>query len=297
MDIRQLHYFSEVARLLSFTKAASALHLSQPSLSKAIKQLEDELNVPLFYRSSRQLELTDAGKAVLKNAKDALQAFGNLTSELTDLLELKKGEIRIGIPPIMGAAFFSKLISAFKNTYPLIDITLTEVGTKSIKSQVEDGNLDIGLVCSLPPSTDSFDSLPILKDPLVAVVPADHPFAARPMLHLSELKKESFILYKNDFSLHDSILEACLASGYYPAIVCESSQKDFMLEMVEAGIGISLFPRRIADQLHNHNLAAIPLEGNPVSLELGMIWRKHKHLPFAVREFITIAKQQLQILN
>lgn len=297
MDIRQLHYFSEVARLLSFTKAASALHLSQPSLSKAIKQLEEELNVPLFYRSSRQLELTDAGRAVLKNAKDVLQAFGNLTSELTDLVELKKGEVRIGIPPIMGAAFFSRLISEFKSSYPLIDITLTEVGTKSIKKSVEDAALDIGLVCSLPEQSGSFESLRILKDPLVAIVPAGHHRASDTSFHLAQLKDEPFILYKNDFSLHDSIIEACLTNGYYPTIVCESSQKDFMLEMVEAGIGIALFPRRIANQMHNSNLVSIPLDGDPVSLELGMIWRQHKHLPFAVREFITLAKQQLQITN
>src|SRR5574342_684376 len=111
MDIRHLEYFSEVAEQLSFTKASQMLHVSQPSISKAIKNLEGELGVPLFYRSSKQLELTDAGKAVLMNAKKVLEAFKNLTLELTDLMDLKSGEIRIGIPPIVGAAFFSKLIS------------------------------------------------------------------------------------------------------------------------------------------------------------------------------------------
>ena len=90
VDIRHLHYFSEVARHRSFTKAAAALHVSQPSLSKAIKSIEEQLGVPLFYRSSRQLELTDAGRAVLVNAKKVLDAFRNLTSELTDIMELKK---------------------------------------------------------------------------------------------------------------------------------------------------------------------------------------------------------------
>ena len=90
MEIRHLEYFSEVARQLSFTKAASTLHVSQPSISKAIKNLENELGVPLFYRS-KQLELTDAGKAVLINAQHVLSAFRNLTTELSDITESEEG--------------------------------------------------------------------------------------------------------------------------------------------------------------------------------------------------------------
>jgi DNA-binding transcriptional LysR family regulator len=294
LDIRHLKYFSEVARLLSFTKAAATLHVSQPSLSKAIKNLEEELNVPLFYRSSRQLELTDAGKAVLKNAKDVLEAFSNLTSELTDILELKKGEIRIGIPPIMGAAFFSKLISEFKKVYPLVDITLTEVGTKVIKERVDEGSLDIGLICSLPVQSDSFEIIKLLKDPLMAITHSDHPLAARQQIDFSDLKDESFILYRNDFSLHDSIVEECARNGFYPNVVCESSQKDFMLEMVESNIGVSLFPGKICRKINNPKIAVLPFYNANVFLELGMIWKKNKHLPFAVREFISMSEKQLR---
>ena len=124
MDIRQIEYFAEVAKHLSFTKAASTLHVSQPSISKAIQNLEAELGVPLFYRSSKRLELTDAGQAVLVNAKQVLEAFKNIRSELTDLMDLKKGQIRIGIPPIVGAEFFSKLVSQYKEQHPYIEIII-----------------------------------------------------------------------------------------------------------------------------------------------------------------------------
>nr|WP_269758419.1 LysR family transcriptional regulator [Thalassobacillus sp. C254] len=105
MDIRHLEYFSEVAKHLSFTKASQTLHVSQPSISKAIKNLEEELGVPLFYRSSKQLDLTDAGKAVLTNAQTVLAAFRNLTTELNDVMDLKSGEVKIGIPPLLGQHF------------------------------------------------------------------------------------------------------------------------------------------------------------------------------------------------
>lgn len=115
MDIRHLTYFTEVAKHASFTKAASTLHVSQPSLSKTIKQLERELGVPLFYRSSKELRLTDAGEAVLKNAQNVLDAFHNLKGTLSDVVELKKGEISVGIPPIIGLHLFLRSLAISLN--------------------------------------------------------------------------------------------------------------------------------------------------------------------------------------
>ena len=293
MDIRHLEYFSEVAKHLSFTNAASALHVSQPSISKAIKNLEVELGVPLFYRSSKQLELTDAGKAVLVNAKNVLEAFHNLTSELQDIMELKKGEIRIGIPPIIGAAFFSKLISQFKEVYPSIQIMLTEVGTKKIKQGVEEGSLDIGLICNLPIQGDSFEIIKLLKDPLMLIVHREHNLAARKAIHFSDIEHEPFILYRKDFSLHDRIMEECSKHGFHPNVVCESSQKDFMIELVEAKLGVALLPSKICNEISNQGIIALPLSQSNINLELGMIWRKNKYLPFSVREFIAMSKEFL----
>ncbi len=193
MDIRQIEYFTEVAKQLSFTKAASVLHVSQPSISKAIQNLEAELGVPLFYRSSKQLELTDAGQAVLINAQHVLAAFKNLRSELTDLMDLKKGEIRIGIPPIVGVEFFSKLISQYKERYPYIEIILTEVGIKKIRQGVEAGELDIGLICNLSVRNDNLESIGILKDPLKLIVHRDHPLASESFVELSRLEKETLL--------------------------------------------------------------------------------------------------------
>lgn len=291
LDIRQLEYFSEVAKHLSFTKAASTLHVSQPSISKAIKNLEGELGVPLFYRSSKNLELTDAGKAVLVNTKNVLEVFKNLTSELTDIMELKKGEIRIGIPPIVGAAFFSKLISQFKEDYPLVRIILTEVGTKKIKQGVEEGSLDIGLICNLPMQKDSFEIIELINDPLMLIVNKNNPLATKPIVEWQELQNESFILYRQDFTLHDRIIEECSKNGFLPNIVCESSQKDFMIEMVEAKLGVAFLPSKICQKIVSPDIVALPFSNNVVYLELGMAWKKNKYLPFTVREFISMSER------
>lgn len=291
MDIRHLEYFIEVAKHLNFTKAAAALHVSQPSLSKTIKGIEEELGVPLFYRSFRQLEMTDAGHALLQNAKHVLHAYENLTSELNDVMELKKGEIRIGIPPIIGAAFCSKLISKYIDLFPMIDISLMEVGSKKIKNGVCDGTLDIGFVCNKPLNKKEVDVIQLVKDPLMLVVHQQHDLTEKSKISFKDIKNEPFIMYRQDFSLFDGIINACSQYGFYPNIVCESSQKDFILEMVDAKLGIALLPSQICKKMNNNNIVTIPFEKPDVHLELGMIWKKNNYLPFSVREFVSVAKE------
>lgn len=289
MDIRQIEYFVEVAKHLSFTKAATTLHVSQPSISKAIQNLEADLGVPLLYRSPKQLELTDAGVAVLVNALQVLESFHNLRSELTDLMELKKGQIRIGIPPIVGAEFFSKLISYYKEQYPYIEILLTEVGTKRIRQEIESGELDIGLVCSVTSTNENLEVIHFLKDPLQLIVHEDHPLAARETIEMADLLEEAFIIYRKDFVLYDRIIEECSKSGFFPTIACETTQKDLFIEMVQAKLGIALLPKRIAEKIPYESIKRIPFKEEAIHLELGITWKKNKYLPFSVREFIELA--------
>ncbi|WP_453995837.1 LysR family transcriptional regulator [Bacillus nitroreducens] len=290
MDIRQIEYFVEVAKHLNITKAASILHISQPSLSKVIRKLESDLGTPLFYRGAKQLDLTDVGKAFLVSAKNVLQAYENLTMEISDVIDLKKGEIKIGIPPIIGATFFSKLISSYKEAFPSIQINLTEVGSKKIKRGVAEGELDIGLVCNLPIQKEDFDMIKLVEDPLVLLVHKDHPLSQRESIELTHVSKEPFIMYRNDFSLYDKIMEACGKLDFYPNIVCESSQKDFMIEMVEAKLGVALLPSQICRQITSKNIIAIPFINPTINLELGMIWKKDRYMSHAVREFIAMVE-------
>jgi len=293
MDIRQVTYFAEVAKQKNFTKAASTLHISQPSLSKTIKNLEDELGAPLFYRGAKQLELTDTGEVFLTNAKTVLDAFDNLTAELDDVGELKKGEIKIGIPPIIGAAFFSSLISKYIELYPSIQMSLHEVGSNKIKEGVSEGELDVGLICNLPIQKENYETIKLLRDPLMLIVHKDHSLAEKREVKFAGIENEPMILYRRDFSLHDRILEACGNHGFHPNVVCESSQKDFIIEMVEAKLGVALLPSKICSEIANENIKAIPFDKPAVHLELAMIWKKDKYLSHAVREFIHMTQSQV----
>ncbi|AWE09092.1 LysR family transcriptional regulator [Lysinibacillus sp. 2017] len=291
MDIRQIEYFVEVAKQLSFTKAATTLHVSQPSISKAIQNFEAELGVPLFYRSSKQLELTDAGQAVLINSMQVLESFQNLRSELTDLMQLKKGQIRIGIPPIVGAEFFSRLISVYKEHNPYIEILLTEVGTKRIREEIETGELDIGLVCSVTSTNENLETIRFLKDPLQLIVHESHPLAQKQTISMGDLANEAFIIYRKDFILFDRIIEECKKHNFYPTIACETTQKDLFIEMVQAKLGIALLPQKIAEKIPYESIKCIPFTEEEIHLELGITWKKNKYLPYSVREFIQLAHQ------
>ena len=291
MEIRQIEYFVEVARQLSFTKAATTLHVSQPSISKAIQNLEAELGAPLFYRSSKQLELTDAGHAVLTNAQQVLQAIKNIRTELTDIKDLKKGQIRIGIPPIVGAEFFSKLISQYKDQFPFIEIILTEAGTKKIREEIESGELDIGLVCSSQSKHQNVNTISFMKDPLQLIVHVDHPLAQKDSVMMQDLATEAFIIYRKDFILYDRIMEACTKAGFTPLIACETTQKDLFIEMAQAKLGIALLPQKIAEKMNTPALRNIPLQENSIFLELGITWKNNDYQSFAVKEFLKLAQQ------
>ncbi|MGI6092681.1 MAG: LysR family transcriptional regulator [Veillonellaceae bacterium] len=295
MDIHHLVYFIEVARHRNFTKAAQALHISQPSISKMIKVLEEELGVRLFSRTTRQIELTDAGRAVLHEAQHIINSFQNLKSELSDVMQLKTGNILFGLPPMIGASFFSKIIGKFNQQYPGITIKLIEVGSRQVEYGIEDGSLDIGVVALPIVKEDAFEMLSFVKEPLMVITPNDHRLAAKAKVSLVELKDEPLAFYREDFSLHDTIIERCSERGFYPKTICESSQWDFIAEMVAAKLGVALLPTTICRDLDPKRIKSIPLVDPIIYWDLAIIWKKDKYIPFAVKEWIKFTSSLLGI--
>lgn len=295
MDIRHLEYFTTVAKHLSFTKASQILHISQPTISKMIKTLEYELGVTLFYRSPR-IELTDAGRALFKQSENILTSFENIESELAEVMTMKKGSIRIGLPPIIGASFFPQIIGQFKEKYPQIDIQIIEEGSKKIETGIENGTLDIGVVCTLPVKKDAFDMFSFIKSPLMVILHPEHILADNKLISFRDLENEPLVLYCEDFSLHDKIIERFIdQNGFHPQIICESSQRDFMIEMVAAKLGISFLPQKICSELDSNRIKAIPIEGSNIYLHLAMIWKKERYISFAAKEWLKFTSRKFGI--
>ncbi|RDI39157.1 cidABC operon transcriptional activator CidR [Falsibacillus pallidus] len=295
MDIKHLQYFIEVANFNSFSRAAENLFITQPTISKMIKNLETELGIELFERSRKQLTLTDAGKIILEQAKLIDTAFKNLETELDNLTGLKKGHIRIGLPPIFNAHFFLKIIGQYHEMYPGITFQLVEDGSKKIEEDVNNNNLDAGVIV-LPTKNDLFDHFAFMEEDLKLIIHPSHPLADREVINLAELEKESFILFNKDFALNDRIVHSCNSVGFNPHIISESSQRSFIEEMVESKLGVSLLPESVCHNL-NKNVKSVKIVNPSISWNLAIIWGKNQYMSYAAKEWLQFTKEQLLIGN
>jgi len=290
MDIRQLSYFLEVAEHASFSKASESIHLSQPTISKMVKNLEEELGVVLFNRSTRKVVLTEAGKVVQQHAQAVLNAAHNLQAAVADLTQLKSGKFTLGLPPVIGASFFPRVITGFRELHPGITIQLVEEGGKRIEQLLLEGNIDLGVVV-LPVDEAAFEVVPIVERHLKLVVPAGHPLAGKKNVRLTDLRQESFILFRQEFNLHDRVKEACIRAGFEPKVAYESAQWDFIYELVCAGQGISLLPETICAKFDRRKACVIPHIAPSIHWDLGIIRKKDGYLSHAASGWIAYAQQ------
>lgn len=291
LDIKHLQYFLEVAKYKSFSVAAEHLYITQPTISKMIKNLEEELGVVLFERNRKKLILTDAGQIILEQATLINNAFHNLENELDNLIGLKKGHIRIGLPPIFNAQFLLQLIGRFHEKYPGITFQFGEDGSKKIEEDISNNLLDVGVVV-LPTNNERFLHFPLLEEDLKLILHPSHRFAEREEVNLVELAEESFILFNKDFALHDRILYSCNSVGFNPHIISKSSQWAFIEEMVSWNLGVSLLPESICQHL-GENVKAITVTNPSIRWELAIIWNKNQYLSFAAKEWLQFTKNHL----
>ncbi|MEH6946437.1 LysR family transcriptional regulator [Bacillus sp. JJ634] len=292
MELRDINSFIEVANHKSFTKAAAHSYLTQPSLSKAIKKLEEELHVELFDRSTRHLRLTDAGQIVYQQGQKALAALSELDVLLEELMDVTAGTIKIGIPPLIGTLFFPDIARRFNQKYPKVSLELTELGAKLLGQLVEDGQVDLGIIV-MPANEKKFNIHPFIQDEFVLYIHEDHPLAHKQSISLSELRDEKFILFSKDFTLHDHVIQACENHGFTPTISYQSSQWDLIVGLVSSRLGIALLPRLIYDKQTNSNVKIIPIEENSTLLwRLGIITKKGAYHSFALKELLKMLGEE-----
>jgi DNA-binding transcriptional LysR family regulator len=291
LDIKHLQYFIQVTNFNSFSRAADHLFITQPTISKMIKNLETELGVTLFDRSRRKLTLTDAGRIILEQAKLIDHAFQNLETELDNLLGLKKGHLRIGLPPIFDAHFFLKIIGNFHEKYPGITFQLVEDGSKKIEEDVERNLLDIGVIV-LPTNNDAFQHFSFMEEDLKLILHTSHPLANRDEIDLAELSNESFILFNKDFALYDRIISSCNSVDFNPHIISESTQWSFIQDMVACKLGVSLLPESICLHL-NQQVRAVKVVNPSIRWNLAIIWGKNQYLSLAAKEWLEFTKEKL----
>ena len=291
MTLKQLTYFLEIAKMKNFTKAAANLYISQSALSKTVKAMESELGVQLIDRTVNHFKLTPEGEIFYQKG---LIAIKNINSELEDLygsLGTEKGHITVGIPPVIGTAYFTSIIYKFRNMYPDVELKIIEAGANTIKKWVSEGEVDIGVVI-LPVSNDDFNVIPIVTAENVLLVNKNHPLAQYDEVSFKMLKDERFIALNSTFMLYDQIISLCRISGFEPNIVCESSQWDFITEMVVLDQGVSILPRPILKRYNSDKLKLISLKDPPFSWNIAIIFKKDKYISRIIKSFIELSKKE-----
>ena len=290
MELKQLRSFVEVVRHGSFTQAAERLHSTQSTISKQVAQLEQRLGEQLFERNGPHIRLTDAGKLVLTRAEEMLRLQRELRTELDDLSQLHRGELRLGLPLLGGEALLTSLITRYRQRYPQIIVHLSEGGSKMLEKALLEGELD--LASSLTPSDPAFDYQPFVDEPLDILLGASHPLSGRQGLALEELADSPFLLYQESFALNDRILLACRQAGFVPREVGRSGQPDLLSALVASGQGVVLMPRLVARKMERPGLVRMPLLSPPLRWDLAFVWRRGAYLSRAAKAWLELAGER-----
>lgn len=289
MEMRTLRTFVEVVRQGGFSRAAKTVFVTQSTVSKAVKQLEDELGLQLLDRIGANVKLTAAGEIVYRRALTILAQGDDLKAELEELRGLKGGVLRLGVPLIGSNTLFAHRFAAYRNRYPGIELQLMEHGSKRLEELVLAGELD--LAATLLPVGDEFEWQEVWREPIDVLLPAEHPLAASEKLSFRQLKDLPFILYGPGFALNQMILDACRESGFTPKVSAQSSQVDFVIELVATRLGVALLPRMIAEQRPHPLTRRVPVEQPALFWHLALIWRRGGYLSPAAQAWLALAAE------
>ncbi|WP_166442550.1 LysR family transcriptional regulator [Phragmitibacter flavus] len=287
MDLRALRVFVEVVKLGGFTAASRSVHLTQPSISRVIKQLEDDLGHRLLTRDHREVTLTDAGNILYTHALTLLGESARLRTALSDMADLEKGELRLGIPPL-GGTMFVPLIKRFKSRYPGIELHLHELASKPTELALTNAELDLGTLL-LPVDPSRFNSVPLSRDRLMLVTQLESSWSQRKQVKLDELREESFILFPDGYGLNDLIHTACQAAGFTPLVAGRSSHTQLITGLVDSGMGVALLPMSVVHDATN--VAVIELTSPSIAWHIGLAWLQGTYLSHAAKAMLQMVKQ------
>lgn len=285
MEFRTLRALVEVVRQGGFTAAAKTLCATHSAVSKSVRQLEDEIGVLLLDRLAQGPSLTAAGEIVYRRALRLLAERDDLVAELAELRGLKRGVLRLGLPPLGSGLLFAPLFARFRQLYPGIDIQLTEHGSARLEEILRLGEIDFA--GSLLPISDDFEWIEVRREPLVALLPPKHRLARRAIVKMEDLREEPFILYESGFALNRIILGACRRAGFEPKVAARSSQIDFIIELAAAGLGIALVPVLMDERRSATGHASIPLDEPQTDWRMALVWRRDAYLSDAIQAWLS----------
>lgn len=288
MDLKQLRYFHEIARLGSFTRTAASLHVAQPAVSVAIRKLETELDLMLFHRQDRRVSLTDEGEHLLPHAQRILQAVDDAYLEMQELKGLHRGEVRVGIPGMLGSYYFPPILMAFRHRYPHLNLQVVEGGTWQLQKMLENAELDLAIITDefVPPE---LEARAFLREEMRVIVPQEHRFAQQQQVSLADFFTEELVMFRPGYFHRKIIDRLANDNGFQPQIGFETNLLPLIKSIIKQGFGISTLLTMVVRE--DPELIDLPF-AEPVWLDLCIAWRKEGYLSQANQAFVEFVLEQ-----
>ncbi|MCA1325847.1 LysR family transcriptional regulator [Herbaspirillum sp. alder98] len=289
MDIRALRYFTETVRLNSFSRAADALHVTQSTVSKMVRQLEQELDAPLLIRDSRTLQLTDTGRVVYEQGQQILAAMQRLHAEIRDTQAQRLGHLDIGIPPMINI-LCTPVLKAFRERHPEIVLKLKEDTGPQIEQRVASGELEIGMtVLPVDPALE-LEVMPVARYPIWAVAQAGSFQKGRVTLRCRQLDGMPLVMLNNEFGLTRSLRGTFREIGIAPQVAAQSGQWDWLVAMALGGMGTALLPEPFIHRIATDQLQAVRLTEPEVQWQVAYVTRGG-YLSHAARAWMAVSAE------
>lgn len=286
LTLKHLRYFEALARHGHFGRAAEACAISQPALSVQMKELETLLGAPLIERSARQIRLSTFGDAFAERARDVLRAIDEMENLARSFQHTLTGRFRIGVIPTVAPYLLPGLINDLTEHYPKLDIRPREAVTRTLISDLLEGRLDVAIV-ALPISELALHEEPLFEEEFALVRPAKD--AHKPVPNAKTLSKMRLLLLEEGHCFRDQALSFCAMSSLPPRDLMEGSSLSTLVQMVGAGIGVTLIPEMaVAIETRSAPVCIVRLPHPVPKRTIGMVWRKTAPL---AHQFAQIAER------
>lgn len=287
MDTKKYRVLERAVILGSFSKAGEELGYTQSAITQMMKSLETEVGFPILSKNHQGVQLTPDGRKIMPAIRTLLNCEEALQQEINSIKHIESGSLRIGTFLSCAIQWLPKIIRSFQEKHPLIHLEVIETGDDELDQLLMEGKIDLAF--SSLHGQSSMDFYPLTEDPIVAIVPEEHPFYNRTSISLSELNDQPFILSEKSFDR--DIHRILQANQLNPNVVFVSQNGITIIAMVEQGLGISLLPALILKS-YNGPVHCIPLDP-PQSRKLGILVKSSESISPAMKAFIKCSKESL----
>ncbi|WP_199456808.1 MULTISPECIES: hydrogen peroxide-inducible genes activator [unclassified Marinobacter] len=306
MTLTELRYVVTLARERHFGRAAERCHVSQPTLSVAVKKLEDELGIPLFERSKSSIRVTETGQRIIEQAQRVLDQVGVIKDMAQDGKNQLNSPLKVGAIYTIGPYLFPHLLPELRRAAPEMPLYIEENYTANLRQKLRHSDLD-AIIIALPFEESEVVTMPLYDEPFVVLLPADHPLTAKDEITADELSREQLLLLGPGHCFRDQVLESCpplvdaitkRADGDKPDLVTEGSSLETIRHMVASGLGITVLPLSAATGMKYHEdiLAVRPFAAPVPFRTVALAWRVTFPRPKAI-DVLSLAASQCRVIE